>query len=98
MGITPAELWEKDPEQIDLMVAFAEVEQETGPHGMPMAEATDPRADPTYYGDGSFGYQATLVEDWAQHAIEMEKKRLRDAKPDIDLSHFRPVVERVDYS
>lgn len=98
MGITPAELWEKDQDQIDLMVAFTEVETETGPHGVPMSEATDPRADPNYYGEGSFGYQARLVEDWAQYAIELERKRLRDANPDIDLSHFRAVVERVDYS
>lgn len=97
MGITPAELWEKDPEQINLMVAHAEVEHETGPHGMPMSEATDPRANPNYYGDGSFGYEAALVEDWAQYAIELEYQTVQEANPDADLKHLRPVVHRVDY-
>jgi hypothetical protein len=100
MGITPAALWEMDPsgEQIDLMVAFAEVEHEIGPHGMPMSEATDPHAAPGYYEDGAYRYQATLVPDWAQFAINAARTELqKEQGKDADISHYRAVVERVDY-
>ena len=75
MGVAPATLWEMDPEQLDLLVAFTELEHEKGPHGIDMPEATDPRAAPGYYGAGAFGFKATLVPDWAQHAITVDLER-----------------------
>lgn len=97
MGISPAELWEMDPEQVDLMVAYVEVENDAGPHGVPMSEATDPRANPTYYGEGARRYEVEMVPDWVQYAINMERKKMQDQDEKADLSHFRAVVERVDY-
>lgn len=100
MGVTPARLWEMDPdgEQIDLMIAYTEVEHDLGPHGVPMSEATDPRANPFYLEPDAFRFQASLVPDWAQHAINTERARLQEEMgKDADMSHFRAVVERVDY-
>jgi len=97
MGLSPAQVWDMDPEQIDLMVAFTELERDTGPHGIPMREATDQRAAPGFYGDGAYGFKATLVPDWAQHAVNVARKRLKKENPDVDLDDYRAVVERVDY-
>jgi hypothetical protein len=100
MGLTPAELWARtadDPEQLDLMVAHGELEREIGAHGIPIAEATDPKADPGYYGEGSFGFKAHHVMDWAQHAISADQAALRKDNPDVNLGDYRFVVERVDY-
>jgi hypothetical protein len=100
LGVTPAELWARtadDPEQLDLMIAHVELEHEIGPHGIPLSEATDPRADPTFYGEGSFGFKVHHVMDWAQHALSADHAALRKENPDVNLADYRFVVERVDY-
>lgn len=99
MGLTPAQLWETaGPEQLDLMIASLEVEKDYGPHGQPLDEATDPRADPNYYGDDGFRYVAHHSVDFAQRAINDDLKELRSKLgADVDLTDLRGWVERVDY-
>lgn len=87
-----------DPEQVDLMIAYLEVEREYGPHGQPWVEATSPAADPNNYETGTYRYVAHHVVDWAQRAINDDVKAVRDAMGrDADISDIRFSVERVDY-
>jgi len=48
-------------EQVDLLLASRELEQERGPHGVPMSEATDPANQFAYYGDEP-------ITDWVKKA------------------------------
>lgn len=80
------------------MLAYVEIEDEAGPHGVPMSVATDSRADPSYYGDDAIRFRARPVVDWAQHSVSVAKKALLKDDPDADLSAYRFVVEQTDFS
>lgn len=57
---------EFDDEQVALMLAYARHTADLGPHGHPMSEATDSRANPNEY-DGGYRYVAeNPVTDWAE--------------------------------
>jgi hypothetical protein len=84
-----------DSDREDLL-AFKQREASRLPHGQPIDEATDPRADPNYYGEGAFRYEVGYAVDQAQAAIEREK-----AKPkfkDVDLKQYVFWPVRKDYS
>lgn len=96
--MTPAELWAKDAEQIDLMLAALEIEREAGPHGIPMDVATSPRAAPSYYGADALRFRARPVMDWAQHAISVARDELLKGDENADISAYRFVIDETDYS
>ena len=52
MGVTPAELWSWDPEQVDLLLASSEVEAEYGQYGELLSEAMSEDANPNNYESG----------------------------------------------
>lgn len=74
MGISHAELVEKGQQQLDLLVAYAEVEHEIGPHGHFRSETTSDRANPNYYGDGAVRFIANHHIDYADAAVELYRK------------------------
>lgn len=80
------------------MLAYVEMENELGPHGVPMSVATDPRADPGYYGEDAIRFRARGRMDWAQHSIVSERNALLKDDPNLDISSMRFVVEQTDFS
>ena len=59
---------EWDDEQLALVIAHLELENDVGPHGQPMSEATDPLANPKNR-DGRWWYRASgPVTDFAEKA------------------------------
>lgn len=96
MGLAPAQLWAMGNEQIDILLASWEVEQDTGQHGQFMSEATSPDADPNNY-DGAYRYVAHVLVDQAERAVINKRKELQTQLPDADLSDLRFVVEKVEY-
>lgn len=73
---------EWDAEQRALMLAYERYMSDIGPHGQPMSEATDPRANPLDY-DGGYVYVADdPITDWAEKArldrIESKRAELGD--------------------
>ena len=65
------------------------------PHGQPFDEATDPKADPNYYGEGAYRYEVKYAVDQAQAAIERERSKPEFKDVDLKSYVFWPV--RKDY-
>lgn len=79
----------------EMLLAYKQQQATLLPHGQPMDEATDPRADPNYYGDDAYRYEVRYAVDQAQAAIDREK-----AKPefkDVDLRPYIFWAVRKDY-
>ena len=74
MGISHAELIEKGDDQVDLLLAYIEVEHDTGPHGQIVSEATSEVANPNYYGEGAVRYIPHHLTDYAEAAVEQDRK------------------------
>lgn len=67
---------EFDEEQVDLLLAVQQIERETGPHGIPMAKATDVAMRPWSKSKEPGGAHFTarrLATDWAQAALDSAK-------------------------
>jgi len=60
-----------------MLAALTEHEASLGPHGMPVDETTSPDADPNNP-KASYHYEARVVRDWAQDAIEQREKDFKD--------------------
>lgn len=79
----------------DMLMAYKARQASLLPHGQPIEEVTDPRADPTYYGDDAIRFEVGYAVDQAQAAIEREK-----SKPefkDVDLKSYIFWADRKDY-
>ena len=70
----------REPEwcEADRMAVLAELERRRmlGPHGQPMDEATDPRANPSSH-EAEWGYEATAYTDFAQAALDSASEAYR---------------------
>ena len=60
-------------EQYELLAALVEYEASIGDHGFPLSESMSVEADPMNP-EGSYGYVAKPVRDWAEQAIEDAQK------------------------
>ena len=69
MGITPAELWSWDPEQIDLLLASVEVDSEYGQYGELLSEAMSEDANPNNYESGIRYVADGPRINWAAKAV-----------------------------
>jgi len=75
MGLSHAELRAKGDEQVALLLAYAELQQETGPLGQWMPEATSDAADPEIYDHPNpVRYVPTHYIDHAEAAAERYRK------------------------
>lgn len=68
---------EFDNEQYTMLAALQEFESELGPHGLPLDETTSPDADPNNP-QATFHYEARVLRDFAQDAIEQREKDFKD--------------------
>lgn len=68
---------EYDAEQYAMLAALEEYEAGLGPHGLPMDETTSPDADPNNE-NAKYHYEAKVVRDWYQDAIEQREKDFKD--------------------
>lgn len=69
------------PDDTALLIAQMEFEADTGSHGQPMSEATNPLADPNKRGQG-WQYEAYNVQDFAAEEVARASKRLKAEYPD----------------
>jgi len=60
-----------------MLAALDEYEANLGPHGLPLDETTDPLGDPDKP-NATHHYEARVVRDWAQDAIEKREKDFKD--------------------
>lgn len=60
-----------------MLAALAEHEASLGPHGMPVDETTSVDGDPDNP-QARYHYEARVVRDWAQDAIEQREKDFKD--------------------
>lgn len=69
-------MWaEHDEDEIEMMLAYLEVEREVGPHGQLMSEATSESANPNNpERPNPIGYVAGYHVDYAEAAIEQFRK------------------------
>ena len=68
---------EWDDEQLALILAHLEIENDVGPHGQPMSEATDRLGD-AKNPDGRWWYKATAPHiDYAQKALDEARETYR---------------------
>lgn len=75
-----------------MLAALAEYEAGLGPHGLPLEETTSPLGDPNNPAS-TYHYEARVLRDWAQDAIEQREKDFKD-----DPSHARLFTAvRVDH-
>ena len=81
----------------EMLLAYKRRESLKLPHGQPFDEATDPRADPNYYGEGAFRYEVGYEVDQAQAAIDRARAKLKAQNPDVDLSAYVFWPTRKDY-
>jgi hypothetical protein len=87
---------EWDDEQVALLLALDETEEEIGPHGIPMAEATSPLADPSNRFVG-WHYEVPPPKiDHAQRALNVEQDRRREAYPEEDAASLLWTLTRVE--
>lgn len=76
-----------------MLAGLAEYEALLGPHGLPVDETTSSEADPNNP-DATYHYEAKVLRDWAQTAIEEREKDFKDHP-----SHARRFYAvRVDHS
>lgn len=73
IGSTKHRESEFDARQRDLLLAHLRSRRDIGPHGQPMSEATDPRANPSV--EGGWHYEAAPVTEFAQLAINTARDR-----------------------
>ena len=84
---------EFDADQHAMLAALAEFEAELGPHGLPLDETTSPDGDPNNPA-ATYHYEARVLRDFAQDAIEQREKDFKDDPSRARI--FFPV--RVDHS
>ncbi len=72
------------------MVTALEVyESRLGPHGMPLDETMSTLADPDNP-DGTHTYTVDVIRDWAEYAIETERKQAHWSGDNyLSSRHFR---------
>ena len=92
---------EREPEwsrtDVEALIAYLEVGR-VGSHGQPMAEATSPLADPANR-DRRWGYEVDVYTDFAAKAETQFKEAFkRTYGDDVDMSDYRFIVRKVDYS
>ena len=68
---------EFDAEQQAMFAGLLEYEALLGPHGLPVDETTSPDGDPDNP-NASYHYEAKVLRDWAQTAIEEREKDFKD--------------------
>lgn len=68
---------EFDAEQHAMFAALAEHEGSLGPHGLPLDETTSPDGDPDNP-EATYHYEAKVLRDFAQTAIEEREKDFKD--------------------
>lgn len=88
---------EWDAEQVALLLAAEEVrrDDEVGPHGIRMSEATSPLADPSRRFEG-WHYEARVRIDHAQRELNQKRKARADAYPDEDAGSLIWSLTRVE--
>lgn len=60
-----------------MLAALEEFEANLGAHGLPLDETTSVEADPANE-KASYHYEARVLRDWAQDAIEQREKDFKD--------------------
>lgn len=60
-----------------MLAALLEYESSLGPHGYPVDETTSRLADPDNP-EATYHYEARVVRDWYQDAIEQREKDFKD--------------------
>lgn len=61
-----------------MLAALAEHEATLGPHGLPLDETTSPDGDPDNP-NAPYHYEAKVLRDFAQAAIEEREKDFKDS-------------------
>lgn len=96
-GLLVGAVTEREPEfsrvDVEAFVALLESKR-VGPHGHPMSEAVSPLGDPSNPAR-EWDWRVPLpVKDFAQDALDREKKRYKEAYPDADLGSLMWLVEK----
>lgn len=86
---------EWDEEQATLFLAVDDTEEEIGPHGIPMTEATSALADPNDRFRG-WHYETRVRVDHAQRALNTAQDQRRTAYPDEDAGSLLWSLTRVE--
>lgn len=96
-GRLEASVTEREPEwsraDVESLIAFREA-QRVGPHGHEMSVAVDPLGDPSNPAREWDWVVPLPVKDFAQEALDREKKRYSDTYPDADMGALRWRVEK----
>lgn len=86
---------EWDEEQVALFLALEQTEEEIGPHGIPMSEATSRLADANNRFEG-YHYETRVKVDHAQRALNTAQEQRRTAFPDEDTGSLLWTLVRVE--
>lgn len=88
---------EFDARQVALLQAVAFMDADVGPHGQPMSEASDSRADAARKGGWHYEANALPRTDHAAKELASKQKAYYDKWPDADKSaHLWQVRKVVD--
>lgn len=97
MGVQPAEVWAWPAEQVDWLLASAEVESEFGAHGEVLADAINEKANPNDY-EGGYRYVAEGPKiNWAEKAIGDAQEAFFKDNPNNSRAGLLWTVKRVNY-
>jgi hypothetical protein len=99
-GVLVGSVTEREPEwsrpQLDMMLAYEQVQADLGSHGHSMAEATDARANPSVAGGWHYEANSIPKKDYASMAIERAKDAYYSRYKDVDRSGDIWYAKRVD--
>lgn len=87
---------EFDANQLALLLAHEEVLSDRGPHGLPLSETTDPRADPAIRGGWRYEANKSPRFDYAAQAIAHAQDAYYKAYPDEPRGGHGWYARRVD--
>lgn len=77
---------EWSPGDVDLMLAAAAADRETGPHGHPLWESTSDEASPTNYSSTLRYVAGPILTDWAEKARRDAEDKFRKQFPNESLN------------